>query len=113
MPDTTLPEPSSTTRSKGRATSNDSSAPANGEAAAVRKVHFVLQGKGGVGKTFVASLLDFIEKHAASSPRLDVKDCFLAEDLVGSFEGEPERPEISEGAPASPHLGPVEQFEAI
>jgi len=57
--------------------------------------------------------LDFIEKCAASSRRLGVKDGFLPEDLVGSFEGEPERPEISEGAPASPHVGPVEQFEAI
>jgi hypothetical protein len=62
---------------------------------------------------FAGTELDFIEKYAASSPRLDVKDCFLPEDLVGSFEGEPERPEISEGAPVSPHLGPVEQFEAI
>lgn len=57
MPDIPPPEPSSTTRSKGRATTSDSSAPANAEAAGERKVHFVLQGKGGVGKTFVASLL--------------------------------------------------------
>jgi hypothetical protein len=57
MPDSSLPELSSTTRSKGRATTSASSAPGNGETPAVRKVHFVLQGKGGVGKTLVASLL--------------------------------------------------------
>ena len=57
MPDTSLPEPSATTRSKGRAITSDSSARASAETAAARKVHFVLQGKGGVGKTFVASLL--------------------------------------------------------
>ena len=44
---------------------------------------------------------------------MDVKDCFLPEDLAGSFESEPETSEISEGAPASPHVGPVEQLEAI
>ena len=56
MPDTSLPEASSTTRSKDRATANDSSARI-GSGEASRKAHFVLQGKGGVGKTFVASLL--------------------------------------------------------
>ena len=66
MPDTSLPEPSTTTRSKGRATTNDSSAPANGDTSVTRKVHFILQGKGGVGKTFVASLLAqfYLEKAA-------------------------------------------------
>jgi hypothetical protein len=34
--------------------------------------------------------LDFIEKYAASPSRLDVKDCFLPEDFVGSFKSEPE-----------------------
>jgi CobQ/CobB/MinD/ParA nucleotide binding domain len=57
MPDDSLPEHSPTTRSKGRAITNASSVAANAEAVAVRKVHFVLQGKGGVGKTFIASLL--------------------------------------------------------
>ena len=37
------------------------------------------------GFSMLAPQLDFIEKYAASSPRLDVKDCFLPEDLVGSF----------------------------
>lgn len=56
MPDTNPPEASSTTRLKGRATASASSmneAPVG----APRKLHFVLQGKGGVGKTFVSLLL--------------------------------------------------------
>ena len=57
MAETSPPEPSSTTRSKGRVTTSDSSVPAKNEGAARRKVHFVLQGKGGVGKTLIASLL--------------------------------------------------------
>jgi hypothetical protein len=59
MPDTnppSLPEPSSTIRSKGRANTRSSSDPVpSGEP--LKKVHLVLQGKGGVGKSFVASLL--------------------------------------------------------
>ena len=57
--------------------------------------------------------LDFIEKYAASPSRRDVKDCFLPEDFVGPFKSEPEASEVSERTPASPHLGPVEQFEAV
>jgi len=57
MPDTSLPEPLTMTRSKGRAITSASSASVNPEMVARRKVHFVLQGKGGVGKTFAASLL--------------------------------------------------------
>ena len=57
--------------------------------------------------------LDFIENHRASPPRLDVKDCFLPEDFVGSFESKPESSEVSEGTPASAHVGPIEQLEAI
>ena len=49
MPDTSLPEPLTMTRSKGRATTSASSASANVEMATARKVHLVLQGKGGVG----------------------------------------------------------------
>jgi cellulose biosynthesis protein BcsQ len=45
------------TRSKGRATTSGSSASANPEIVAAPKEHFVLQGKGRVGKTFAASLL--------------------------------------------------------
>ena len=57
MAESSPPEPSSTTRSKGRATTSNSSVLAKNESAARRKVHFVLQGKGGVGKTLIASLL--------------------------------------------------------
>ena len=57
--------------------------------------------------------LDFIENHRASPPRLDVKDCFLPEDFVGSFESKPELSEVSERTPASAHVGPIEQLEAI
>lgn len=80
MPDTNPPEPSSTTRSKGRATTSDSSAPANGEAATERKVHFVLQGKGGVGKTFVASLLAQFY-HENNAPLV----CLDTDPVNGSF----------------------------
>ena len=53
MPDTALPEPSATIRSKGRTTASGSSE----KTETARKLHFVLQGKGGVGKTVVALLL--------------------------------------------------------
>ena len=53
MPDSRPPaEPSTTTRSSARTTAAASSARTDG-----RKLHFVLQGKGGVGKTFVSLLL--------------------------------------------------------
>jgi hypothetical protein len=53
MPDTTLPAvASTTTRSNGRTTAAVSS-----EKSDPRKLHFVLQGKGGVGKTLVSLLL--------------------------------------------------------
>ena len=55
MPDTNPPsvEPSTTTRSKSRTTESASSA----KAKSTRHLHFVLQGKGGVGKTITALLL--------------------------------------------------------
>jgi hypothetical protein len=53
MPDTTLPEPSATIRSRGRTTASGSSEKTD----TVRKLHFVLQGKGGVGKTVAALML--------------------------------------------------------
>ena len=52
MPDTSRTEPLTMTRSKGRATTSASSACANVEMATARKVHLVLQGKGGVGNLF-------------------------------------------------------------
>jgi hypothetical protein len=80
MPDTSLPEPSTTIRSKGRVITNASSAPADGETVAARKVHFVLQGKGGVGKTFVASLLAqyYLEQGATLA-------CLDTDPVNGSF----------------------------
>jgi hypothetical protein len=72
MPDTSLPEPSTMTRSKGRAITSASSAAASDETAATQKVHFVLQGKGGVGKTFVASLLaQYYQERGSSLVCLD------------------------------------------
>ncbi len=59
------------------------------------------------------SKLDFIENYRALPPSLDVKDCFLLEDFVGSFESKPESSEVSERTPASAHVGPIEQLEAI
>ena len=53
MPDTTPPAASTTTPSKGRTTVSASSAKTD----TPRKLHFVLQGKGGVGKTVIALLL--------------------------------------------------------
>jgi hypothetical protein len=55
MPDSSLSEPSTMTRSNGRATTSASSASANPEMVAA--LNFVLQDKGGFGKTFAASLL--------------------------------------------------------
>lgn len=57
MPDTNQPEASSTIRSKGRTTESASSTRTDPAECAPRKLHFVLQGKGGVGKTFVSLLL--------------------------------------------------------
>ena len=57
--------------------------------------------------------LDFIEKWADPPAGQAVEGCFFSEDLVGSLDGETGPSEVSERAPASPHVGPVEQFEAI
>ena len=62
MPDTNQPAdpPSSTTAGRKRENPNSSSAPASSLEAAskpMRKVHAVMQGKGGVGKTYIASLI--------------------------------------------------------
>lgn len=56
MPDTNPAEASTTTRLKGRATGSASSM-SETPVSTRRKLHFVLQGKGGVGKTFVSLLL--------------------------------------------------------
>jgi CobQ/CobB/MinD/ParA nucleotide binding domain len=51
------PEPSATTRRKDRATTSGSSASPASDDGSRRKVHVVLQGKGGVGKTYISSLI--------------------------------------------------------
>ena len=42
-----------------------------------------------------------------------MKDWFGAEHFIGPLEGEPELFEVTERAPTAPHVGPVEQLEAI
>jgi hypothetical protein len=56
MSDTSTPEPLSTIRKSNRAHANASSDQEK-RADAARRVHLILQGKGGIGKTYVASLL--------------------------------------------------------
>lgn len=56
-PEGEQPEPSATTRRKDRATTSGSSASPASDDGARRKVHIVLQGKGGVGKTYISSLI--------------------------------------------------------
>jgi hypothetical protein len=52
------PEHSSTTRKSARMTASSSSAlPSPDASESMRRIHLVLQGKGGVGKTLIASLL--------------------------------------------------------
>ena len=66
MSDTIRPaEPSTTTRRTRPRTATSSSAAAATEAGKRRDVHCVMQGKGGVGKSFIASLL--IQWHQANN----------------------------------------------
>src|ERR1700730_18080885 len=57
--------------------------------------------------------LDFIEKWGTSATGVAVKDWFVAEHLIGPLEGKSEPSEVTERAPTAPHVGPVEQLEAI
>ena len=57
--------------------------------------------------------LDFIEKCAGSAADEAVKDWFVTEHLIGTLEGEPESSEVTERAPTAPHVGPIEQLEAV
>jgi group II intron reverse transcriptase/maturase len=52
------------------------------------------------------------KNRAVSPPPLDVEDRLIPEDLMCPVEREAEASEVSEGAPAFPDEGPVEQFEA-
>ena len=91
MPDTNLPTPpaapSSTTETRGRTTSRASSpeptpaAKTEASAPVTRAAHFVLQGKGGVGKSLVAS---FLAQWLADQGRLD--RCFDTDPVNGSFQ---------------------------
>jgi hypothetical protein len=65
------------------------------------------------GKIPLVSELDFIENWASSSAGMAVKYWFVAEHLIGTLEGEAESSEVPERAPTAPHVGPVEQLEAI
>ena len=85
MPDTNqpAPEPSSTTGTRARTTKNASSAnqsPAP-TSETTRTVHFVLQGKGGVGKSLVAS---FLAQYLTDQDRLG--GCFDTDPVNGSFQ---------------------------
>lgn len=84
MPDTNLPNPapSSTTEIRAKTMKNASSAPAaTGSKGLPRSAHFVLQGKGGVGKSFVASL---IAQYLADQGRL--QGCFDTDPVNGSLQ---------------------------
>ena len=85
MPDTSqpAPEPSSTTGTHARTTKNASSAnqsPAP-TSETTRTAHFVLQGKGGVGKSLVAS---FLAQYLTDQDRLE--SCFDTDPVNGSLQ---------------------------
>lgn len=88
MPDANMPapdpspEPSATTATRARGTKT-SSAPSDvlPEAPRRRRAHFVLQGKGGVGKTFVASAVaQFLAEHGRLAA------CFDTDPVNGSLQ---------------------------
>ena len=86
MPDTNHPtaEPSNTTETRARTTKNALSAPAaiqSDAPASKRRAHFVLQGKGGVGKTYIASL---IAQYLTDRGQLD--KCFDTDPVNGSLQ---------------------------
>jgi len=87
MPDTNhpVPAPSSTTETRGRTTKAASSAPVPAASDQhPRAAHFILQGKGGVGKSFVASL---IAQYLADQGRL--QGCFDTDPVNGSLQSIP------------------------
>ncbi len=98
MPDTNLPEPSITTRSKGRTTASVSSERSDGP----KKLHFVLQGKGGVGKTVVALLLSqYVEEK--SEPVICVDTDPVNASLSSLSSMNPERVSIFAGKKVDTH----------
>jgi DNA polymerase III delta prime subunit len=87
MPDTNpAPAPSSTTETRGRTTRPASSeqAPVRQRAETTRAAHFILQGKGGVGKSLVASLL---AQYLVDQSRLEA--CFDTDPVNGSLQAIP------------------------
>jgi hypothetical protein len=87
MPDTTpAPAPSSTTETRAKTTKPASldhpAAPTTTDA--VSAAHFVLQGKGGVGKSLVASLL---AQYLVDHSRLEA--CFDTDPVNGSLQAIP------------------------
>lgn len=90
MSDTNLAvEPSSTTETRAKTTKNASSAPVAtpskaDPAAARRRAHFVLQGKGGVGKTFVANMIaQYLQERGL------LAKCFDTDPVNGSLQSIP------------------------
>jgi hypothetical protein len=60
----TAEAPSNTTRNQSKATKSDSGAQAQAGKSSVKRVHIVLQGKGGIGKTLVASFVaQYLKEH--------------------------------------------------
>jgi hypothetical protein len=87
MPDTNpAPAPSSTTETRAKTTKpaslDQAAAPMRTES--IRAAHFVLQGKGGVGKSLVASLL---AQYLADQKRLEA--CFDTDPVNGSLQAIP------------------------
>jgi DNA polymerase III delta prime subunit len=84
MPDTNpAPAPSSTTETRARTTKPASSeqAPVRQRTETARAAHFILQGKGGVGKSLVANLL---AQYLADQKRLE--SCFDTDPVNGSLQ---------------------------
>ena len=84
MPDTNqppAPAPSTTTETRSRTTKPASSADASQKTETARSAHFILQGKGGVGKSLVASL---IAQYLADKGRLEA--CFDTDPVNGSLQ---------------------------
>lgn len=84
MPDTNTTPPaltSPTTETRAKTTSRGSSPASVPDALPTRIAHIVLQGKGGVGKTFIASL---IAQYLADHGRLSA--CFDTDPINGSFQ---------------------------
>ena len=81
MPDQNLTEPSSGTRSPAKPINSGSSVQVATKPNLPHTAHVVLQGKGGVGKSYIASL---IAQYLRDQDRLD--SCFDTDPVNGSFQ---------------------------